>query len=262
MAKSKSKTPELNIVIVNYQTDDYVHDLVRSITPNPRLVITIVDNSPTDSLVARLPVRPDLKYIYSGSNLGFSAGNNLGISAQLADWYLLLNSDTKTDTDTILKLLDDTKSHKALVGTCRLVGKDGKAQDNMGYFDPLARHPTNYVFARPRFACASTINSTTQCDLLTGAVMLIHHSVFDRVGYLDHDNFFMYFEDIDFSLRLHHAHISVLYHPHITITHFGGGSSSDKAVKSQSYQTSLHRYLLKHRGPIIATANRILRVLK
>ena len=92
--------------------------------------------------------------------------------------------------------------------------------------------------------------------------MLIHKSVFEKIGLLDDKKFFMYFEDIDFSYRLHKAGIKVLYCPKIKIIHLGGASSDqDTRQKNKNYQHGLQTYLNKHRGSVICWINNIFHCL-
>jgi len=113
-----------------------------------------------------------------------------------------------------------------------------------------------FLFARPRFLHCQNIDRPSVVDFLTGAVMLIHRSVFDIVGTLDDKNFFMYFEDLDFSYRLHEAGIKILYCPEVKIIHLGGASSDqDTRQKNKNYQHGLTAYLKKHRGDFAVWIN-------
>ena len=238
MADRKEKNINLSIITINYQTDNLVIDLLKKLTPKVGVEIIIVDNSPSDTLRAGLPNRNDLKYFFVGKNLGFSGGNNFGLARARGEWLLLLNSDTLVSTEDVLALLSETKKSKNLVSAPKLIQPDGKTQDNVGYFDSFFVHPLNYLFVRPRFLNCSSVNQPIQVDLLTGAAMLIHSSVFTRIGYLDDQNFFMYFEDLDFSYRLNRAGIEVLYYPKVKIVHFGGASSDqDTRQKKQKLST-------------------------
>ncbi len=258
MANLPEKTLPLSIVIVNFQTDDMVLQLLDDLYPNPSFEIILIDQSPENTLKPKLPKRPDVKFTYTGKNLGFSGGNNIGIVKATGEWIMLLNSDTRTSTNDILKLLEITKHNPVLVSAPKLIQPDSTVQNNVGFFDPLFVKPINAIFARPRFPDCSKIQSEIVVDLLTGAAMMIHSSVFEKIGMLDDSNFFMYFEDIDFSQRLHSQGLRVLYVPSIKIIHHGGASSDqNKRQKNFNYQQGLKAYLIKHRGYLIYFINRI-----
>ncbi|KKT31085.1 MAG: WsbD [Candidatus Collierbacteria bacterium GW2011_GWC2_44_18] len=256
--QSKENNPELSIITINYQTDDLVVNLVQKLVPRLGVEIIIVDNSPTDSLHHKLPKRSDVQYFFTGKNLGFSGGNNYGLSKARGEWLFLLNSDTLVSTEDVLKLLSETKKCKYLVSAPKLIQPDGKIQNNVGYLDSFFKHPLNYLFVRPRFLRCSSVKEPIQVDLLTGSAMLIHNSVFKQIGLLDEKNFFMYYEDIDFSYRLHQKGVSVLYDPDVRILHLGGASSDqDTRQKNKNYQHGLNIYLKKNRGSLALVLNRL-----
>jgi GT2 family glycosyltransferase len=262
MADRKEKNISLSVITINYQTDKLVTDLLTKLTPHAGLEVILVDNSPSDTLRAKLPKRNDVKYFFVGKNLGFSGGNNFGLARAKGEWLFLLNSDTLISTEEVLKLLSETIKSKHLVSAPKLVQPDGKIQNNVGFFDSFLQKPVNFLFARPRFLPCSSVNKPVQVDLLTGAAMMIHNSVFKQTGLLDDKNFFMYFEDIDFSYRLHQKGIPVLYDPDVKIIHFGGASSDqDTRQKNKNYQHGLGVYLKKHRGNLARTLNNIFHFL-
>jgi len=262
MADQKEKKPELSIVIINYCTDDLVLNLLRKLNSRPGVEIILVDNSPVETLSKQLPKRNDVHYYFTGQNLGFSGGNNYGLARASGDWLFLLNSDTLVTTEQVLTLLSETKKSKYLASAPKLMQLDGKTQNNVGFFDSFFRNPINFIFIRPRFLNCGSTEKPTEVDLLTGAAMLVHSSVFCRVGRLDDKNFFMYFEDLDFSYRLYRAGIKVLYYPKVKIIHFGGASSDqDTRQKNKNYQHCLSVYLRENRGLLAVMLNNLFHFL-
>ena len=253
----------LSIISVNFKTDKLVLDLLGELEPYKGVEIIIVDNSPVNTLEEILPKRKDLSYFFTGKNLGFSGGNNFGIKRAKGEWLLLLNSDALVSTSELLKLLEVTRKENYLVSAPRLIQPDGKIQNNIGCFDSFGKNPVSHIFARPRFLNCSKIKENTKCDLLTGAAMLIHRSLLDKVGLLDDKNYFMYFEDIDFSYRLYRAGVKVLYVPGIKVIHLGGASSDqDSRQKNVNYQRGLKSYLIKNRGILVYYLNKIIGLFK
>ncbi len=262
MSESKLKRTQLSIIIINYQTDDLVLNLLQGLGVDADVEIILVDQSPINTLETKLPKRNDQRYFFVGKNLGFSGGNNYGVAQSRGEWILLLNSDTLVSSSSIRKLISITKENDCLVSAPKLAGSDARVQNNVGFFDSFRRSPINFLFARPRFIDCSAIKKIIEVDLLTGAAMLIHRSVFDKIGLLDEKNFFMYFEDIDFSMRLHNSGIKVLYVPDVEINHLGGGSSNhDMSEKNKNYLNGLSKYLRKHRGNMIEWLNNRLHFL-
>ena len=83
---------------------------------------------------------------------------------------------------------------------------------------------------------------------VTGASMLIRREAFDAIGGFD-EGFFLYFEDIDFCLRLSNAGRRVYYDPTVTVLHRRGVSARTAPERaSRAYRESQILFWNKHRG--------------
>lgn len=260
MAIHQEKHPIGSIIILNYKTDDLVVKLIERLSPSNNWEIIVVDNNPDKSIVHRLPSA--VQYISTGRNLGYAGGNNVGIKASKGEWILIANSDIELTMDQINCLVTEAeKTHNSVVAPA-LISKDGSAQQSVGYFDSLNKNIINYMFARPRFITASS-SQNMDVDLVTGACILVKEDVFDKVGMFDDKTFFMYFEDIDWSLRLKNAGIPILYVPTVKVVHYGGASSDqDARQKNKNYQEGLRKYIRKQRGILVEKINNVLGLLK
>lgn len=262
MAILQEKAYLISIIILNYQTNHLVLELLRKLGNDINIEIIVIDNSPDNTLQSDIQKHfPYIIYHYSEKNLGFAAGNNIGIKQARGEWIMILNSDTETTDDDLKKLLHIAIQEKKQVIAAKLVGKDQNIQNSIGYFDSFFRNPLNWLFLRPRFIDNTYVKDNMQVDFALGAALLIHKSIFQKIGYFDTD-FFMYFEDIDFCYRLHQNNIPILYSPDVQIVHFGGASANLNIVKkSQNYYQSLNRYLTKHRGFLVMMINKLLKIL-
>lgn len=256
MANREKENPILSIITINYKTDDLILDLLKGLIPDPKIELIVIDNSPQNTLEKKLPMRSDLVYFFANKNLGFSGGNNLGVSKAKGEWVFLLNSDTKVNTTDVLEMFDITINNPVLVSTAKLIQPNSEIQNNVGMFDPIWINPINYIFGRPRMLDCKNVHEDTLVDYATGTNIMVHKSVFDKIGYLDEKNYFMYFEDVDFCLRLHRESIKILFIPEVKILHYGG-ASSDKDIRQKNinYQDGLRSYLFKNRGLLIYYLN-------
>ena len=260
MNKSDTQLPLVSMIVVNYHTPDLVLHMMSTLYGSS-LEMVIVDNSPTLELEKELAKYPKAIYVKNERNLGFAGGVNTGLKVANGEWLYLLNTDANTTPSDVLALMHTTQEHHALVAAPQLVKDDGSIEKNIGYFSSSLSHMLDWLLARPRFIDPHLLSIPTNVDVATGGALLVHKSVFDQIGLFDEKNFFMYFEDIDFSLRLHANKVSILYIPTVQVRHSGGGSSDqDPTIKTQNYQTSLYAYVLKHRGPFIAWLNTKLRL--
>lgn len=151
----------------------------------------------------------DVFVIEAGENGGYSKGNNIGISLALAakfDYVWILNNDTVLDPNSLTPLVEKCESNPS-VGVCGsvLVYEEDRVTiqavggvrfsltlgegDHIGHGNPLSQ--------AHRFA--DQIGSG--CTYITGAAMLVRGAVFADVGLLE-ERYFLYFEELDFSMRL------------------------------------------------------------
>jgi len=193
----------------------------------------------------------DLSIINSPSNLGFAAGNNLGIREALncqADYILLLNDDTAVSKDFLNILVDIGENNPAV----------GMLGPKIYYFDD----PRRIWFAGAKFdrqtgfvltPGSDKIDSNEEdekemeSDYITGCALLVKRKVVEKIGLLD-KRFFLYWEDVDWGLSSKKAGFRNLVVPSSKIWHkisisSGGPNSSLKVyhkVRSHFLLVKLH----------------------
>nr|WP_320165795.1 glycosyltransferase family 2 protein [uncultured Methylophaga sp.] len=257
-----NKHCELAVIIVNYKTPRMVVDVLNSLKHEVDTLdacVVIVDNDSQDDSVVQInewilaeDKKQKFKLVDSSSNSGFSGGNNAGINAVSADYYLLLNSDTIVRPGALEMLLETLKNNPeaGLVGA-RLEWPDGKPQESCFHFHTpvseflkaasiglFSRLLDRYIVARP------VADSAEYYQWVSFACVLIRGQVIKDVGLLD-DKFFMYFEDVEFSYRAKKAGWKVIYQPNAHVVHLRGGSSP---LKSQAQlRKKLPRYFYESR---------------
>jgi N-acetylglucosaminyl-diphospho-decaprenol L-rhamnosyltransferase len=253
---------ELAIIIVNYKTPKMVVDVLNSVKQNVANIdaqVLIVDNDSQDDSVTIInewitteDKKKKFRLIESSHNSGFSGGNNIGINAVDADYYLLLNSDTIVQPGALELLLETAKENNdaGLVGA-RLEWPDGQPQESCFYFHTpvseflkaasvglFSRLLAPYIVARP------VVDHVESYQWVSFACVLIRSQVIKDIGLLD-DEFFMYFEDVEFSYRAQKASWRVIYQPNAHVVHLRGGSSP---LKSQAkLRKKLPRYFYESR---------------
>lgn len=264
MAEIQKNLYLVSVIIVNYQTPRLIDELLLSLGQDQAIEIILIDNSPVDELSATINNQyPYVQYIFNNANVGFAAAVNEGIKMSQGEWVFILNSDANTTCQEILRLVEIATHNKARVAAPKLIGEDGMGQPTVGMFDGFFRSPVNAVLGRPRMLDSNKIMKQTWVDIATGGAMLVHKSVFKDVGLLDESNFFMYFEDIDFSYRLKRKQISILFVPEVSMLHLGGQSANqDTTAKSDNYTRSLGKYLKKHRTNIVSDINNRLKLFR
>jgi GT2 family glycosyltransferase len=252
---------DVSIVIVNYNTAQLSVACAESIlrqSLRSQIEIIIVDNGSEDDSVSRFrELPPPVKLIENGVNLGFAAANNRGIRESTGRYVLLLNSDTEFLDAGLDSLIDymDSDSSVALV-TCRLLNPDGSTQPSLrrfptlvsAFMDAFLLTPimVRIPFLAPLTLLEQDYASAHEIEQAAGAFLLIRRDVFDRIGLLD-ERFFVYYEDVDFCLRLKQSGYRAVYRPDVAVLHRSGGTFRAHRVAAHAARlTSKVHYFSKH----------------
>lgn len=189
--------PKINIVVLNYNGKDCIESCLKSLfcLNYPRFEVVVVDNNSTDgSLEMARRKFPKVTYIKNEENLGFSAGNNIGIKYSLekmADFVLILNNDTEVEVNLLNKLVERMQSDSRVGIACPVIlsSNSDKVWFSGGKIDWLRMKATHVAGS---------------LDFVSGCSMLVRSGVFKKIGLFDED-FFLYWEDVDFSVRARKA---------------------------------------------------------
>ena len=253
----------LSVVIINYKTPDLCIDCLQTLLPELKQIdakVVIVDNASKDdsvkiiqSWIGQKHYNDLVSIITSKKNTGFSGGNNIGINAYHAEYYLLLNSDTLVRPNAIQILLDAIQhSPSAGVVGPRLEWPDTTPQESCFRFHTpvseliksAASGPITRLFKKFEVPIA-VCNEPACYDWLSFACVLIRADTFKDIGLMD-DGYFMYYEDVEFCYRAKQAGWKMLNIPDSHIVHLQGGSSS--VVARTRIRKRLPRYYYESRS--------------
>lgn len=237
---------DLAIIVLSYNTKDLTLKCLDSILKKDWVVnyeVWVVDNASEDSTVESVREKyKQVKIIENSMNLGFTAGNNVGLKKAQAKFYLLLNSDTEILEKSIDNLFKFIKENNYGIASCKLLNKDKTLQPNAGelpfglpLFVWISGLDDFIPFFRkhlPSFhrKYENYFNSSKEVGWVSGTAMIIRKEVFEKIGYLD-ENIFMYGEDTEYCIRAKRMGIKVGWTNNSSIIHLGGGSSKDPKYK-------------------------------
>jgi len=239
----------LSIVIINFRTPKFITDCLSTLFPELEEIdarVVVVDNHSEDAspmLIKEWLAEHDkdskVLFIQSDTNAGFSAGNNLGIKALDAKYYLLLNSDTLVRPGAIQSILDTIALYpKAGLVSPRLEWTDGTGQEScFRYPNPfsefMASAQTGFIDRMlNRYIVPMPVQTRLAGPEWTSfACVLIRREVFQQIGLLD-EGYFMYFEDTEFCHRARKAGWEIMHNPEARVIHLHGGSSPLEQNKS------------------------------
>lgn len=197
----------------------------------PRTQLIVVDNASTDGSVKAITRHfPQVTHLVNERNLGFAGGMNVGLRHALAqggDYVFVANNDTILAADMLDHLVCQAQAHAADLATPaiyyaadpdRLWSLGGWRRRGLLEVRQCSDDP-RAVIAREPFAV----------DFVTGCGMLARRSCLESIGLFD-ERFFMYYEDLDFSLRARAAGCRMLAVPTAKMWHkvavSSGGSDS------------------------------------
>lgn len=228
--------PSVAIILVNFNNETDTIACVNSLEKitYPNCKIFIVDNGSDEKSVSKL--RPlaggDIELIETGKNLGFSGGNNVAVKKALDagfDYILLLNNDTEVEPDFLDKLAAAAESGEKIgvVGPKIYFYSDPKriwfGGGKFSWFGGGRHLRYNEIDSAsqssPLNANRYPLNaSPEETGYMTGCAFLIKTKVIKEIGLLCED-FFLYYEDTDWSLRVKKAGYKIIYVPAAKIYH-------------------------------------------
>jgi GT2 family glycosyltransferase len=201
---------KVSIVTINFNQDQITEELLISIAQTntyENIEIIVVDNGSTINPIPNWVAKyPDVKFIRSESNLGFSGGNNLGIKDATGDYYFLVNNDTEFTPGLVQKLVDilDTHPHVGIISPRLMYHHDKSIIQYVGFTQ------MDYYTCRNE-AMGKNEKDTGQYDKLLGqtgychgGAMMVKRETTHKAGLMA-DNFFIYYEEVDWGERINRS---------------------------------------------------------
>lgn len=232
----------ISIILVNYNGIAYNNKCISSILKSSIadcLQIVIVDNASTDNslddLYQNWETHEQVHIIPSEQNWGFSKANNIGIEWSISQgfhYFLLLNNDTEIEADTIEQMLACQKETGCIV-VPKILYADRK--DTIwcagGSFSPFIRKPIQRELGKKDVGQSDQNGS---CDFANGCCLLLTTDIVEKIGFLD-EQFFLYYEDTEYSLRARKNQIGIFYCGKAVVYHKVNGSTRGNENPANAY---------------------------
>ncbi len=266
------------VVIVNYRTADMTIDCLGALSAEmaawPEARAIIVDNGSDDGSATRIQEAIEghawtwASVLALEENGGFAKGNNAALRGRMAgpdapDFVWLLNPDTLVQPDALGALLRFMQAHPeiGLAGSCLLDPDRSSVQRSAFRFPTLASElddglrfgPVSRLLSRQRIAPEPP---TGDCPTgwVAGASLLVRGAVFEDVGLMD-EEYFLYYEEVDFCLAAHRKGWSCWYVPESRVVHLVGQASGittdptrERKRRPRYWFESRRRYFVKNHG--------------
>jgi len=211
---------KLSIITINYNGLKDTCELIDSIPLNDSMEVIVVDNASTQDEVAYIQKNyPIVRVIRSKKNLGFAGGNNLGIKAAKGKYIFLINNDTIFKANNVQLLIDRLESSPMIGIVCPKIRFSwGNNPIQFTGYTPLSKvtvRNKSIGFGEEDRGQYNTPHSTPYAH---GAAMLIKRDVIDKVGLMP-ECYFLYYEELDWSIMITRAGYEIWYEPACTIYH-------------------------------------------
>ena len=212
--------------------------------------VIVVDNASTQDEANIIAEQyPHVKVIRSPRNLGFAGGNNLGIKEAKGKYILLINNDTYFTEYNIDPLIERLESSDKIGIVCpKLRFAWGNNPLQFAGYTPLSP-----ITVRNQ-AIGFGEDDHGQYDIATptpyahGAAMLIKREAINEVGLMP-ECFFLYYEELDWSMMFTRAGYEIWYDPACTVYHKESQTTGQNSPL-RTYYITRNRLLLVKRNYI------------
>ena len=246
--------PRVFIIILNWNNWPDVLECLESLKDNdyPNYQVVIVDNGSDQKPQV---LNQDIKIIYNEKNLGFSGGNNVGIKYALennADYVLLLNDDTIVSQDFLSKLVEVAENNNkiGIIGPkIYFYNNDvilSQQAKDLNEIDSSALPQNDRESKGKLWSAGGKINwlynkgemigydeedkgqydlpKVQETEFLTGCCVLVKKQAIEKIGLMP-EEYFLYYEDTDWSLKARENGFKCVFVPDAKIWHKGSQSS-------------------------------------
>jgi N-acetylglucosaminyl-diphospho-decaprenol L-rhamnosyltransferase len=259
-AELQSVTPDVAVVVVTYNSEDVIGDLLKSLPDaldGCTWSLVVADNDSHDATVAIVQaMAPDAKVVEMGRNAGYAAGINGALAAApRTPSALILNPDTRLEPGSIAvmrrtleapgvgivvpRLLD---SNRALVPTLR---REPNVRRALGDTILTARRAGRFpmwseLVTRPR-----SYTEESSADWAAGPIMLVSRECLETCGGWD-ESFFLYSEETEFCLQARDHDFNLVLTPDAEAVHLGGESQSSPSLRALLVVNRIRLYRRSH----------------
>jgi GT2 family glycosyltransferase len=252
----------ITLQIVNYNSREYLGACLSSIEKafftSGELQIILINNEaePLNAAEVKKNTAIEIEIVEAGKNLGFGKAHNLGFKKAKGEFVLFLNPDTRVSEKAIAELVGllENNSDIGIAGPL-LVGDGGTAEDE---HCGAKKTPFSIIKAKIARRKISKLSEATEVEWISGGAMMVRKDLFSELGGFD-ENYFMYYEDVDFCLRARRRNARVVVNPRAKVFHSGGKSYKDNKAKKKHYYVSQDYYLRKNFGFFPALLVKIMR---
>ena len=232
--------PEISIITVNYNGYEETIEMIESFQSHFSIPfeMIVVDNGSLENEAEMLKEQfPFIKAIRSDTNLGFAGGNNLGIRQASADLLLFINNDTYVKDDSMVLLIERMKKEPGLGGISpKILFADQEKLIQFAGYTSLSQITLRNKLIGFRKPDEGQYDIAQPTPYLHGAAMLVRRQAIKSAGVMP-EIYFLYYEELDWSLQLRRSGYQLEYNPAATVYHKESSSVGQNSPLKAFYMT-------------------------
>ena len=248
--------PKIHILILNWNGQKYLSRCIDSIKEinYSNYKITVIDNNSSDQSISKIKYK-DINIISHSKNYKYAKGYNKAIFSlknDNSDYYLLLNNDTICHPNILSSFIKGVSSY----GSDNIFGAKilYENQKNKIWYAGGKFGLFNFFISHHGIRKTDSLkyNNDYLTDYVTGCCLLISKNNFHKLNGFD-ENFNMYGEDVDLSIRAQNMGLKCYYISESKLWHYVSASYSGNysVSKNISKVSSLFKLMMKYPKKII-----------
>ena len=214
---------QISIITINYNGLKDTCDLIDTLPLEDQSIeVIVVDNASKEDEATLIEQRyPQVKIVRSKDNIGFAGGNNLGIQAARGKYLFFINNDTllRPQTSDLRLLINRLESSPKIGAVCpkiRFAWGDNPIQ--FAGYTPLSR----ITMRNHAIGCGDSdlgqYDTAHPTPYAHGAAMMVKRETIEKAGLMP-ECYFLYYEELDWSMMMRRAGYDIWYEPAVTVYH-------------------------------------------
>jgi len=251
----------LSIITINYNGLKDTCDLMDSLPlEDTSLEVIVVDNASKHNEATQIEQRyPQVKVIHSDRNLGFAGGNNLGIQVALGKYLFFINNDTifrgkrlevRGEIDSLIQRLESSEEIGMVCPKIRFTWDHHPVQ--FAGYTPLSRITVRNQAIGCGEADYGQYDTAHPTPYAHGAAMMVKREAIEKAGMMP-ECYFLYYEELDWSLMIRRAGYTIWYEPACTIYHKESQATGQDSPLRTYYLTRNRLLFVRRNSPDITS---------
>ena len=247
---------QISIITINYNGIKDTCELIDTLPlGNKSVEVIVVDNASIQDEATIIEQRyPQVKVIRSDKNIGFAGGNNLGIQAAHGKYLFFINNDTilRPHTSDFSLLADRLESSPTIGVVCPKIRFSwGDHPIQYAGYTPLSRITMRNHAIGSGESDHGQYDTAHPTPYAHGAAMMVKREVIEQAGPMP-ECFFLYYEELDWSMMIRRAGYDIWYEPAVTVYHKESQTTGQQSPL-RTYYITRNRLLFVKRNNSNAT---------